>query len=210
AIKPVCAMSRLLFLLVAIFWTATGVVLASDVMSQDLRKIDVMLSHDNNSNLGRVFQNLEQQTGLRFYYDKAVGEIPADGLADAGKVNLYELLVTVSNRFNLKITQNKNIIAVAKTRVQQTGRIAGRVTSAEGMPLADVSVRVVEIDRTVSTDQNGNFSISVQPATYTLVASYISYLSQRMENIRVEAGNDTPVNFQLVEETKALEEVVIV
>jgi TonB-linked outer membrane protein, SusC/RagA family len=203
-------MSRLLFLLVAIFWTATGVVLASDVMSQDLRKIDVMLSHDNNSNLGRVFQNLEQQTGLRFYYDKAVGEIPADGLADAGKVNLYELLVTVSNRFNLKITQNKNIIAVAKTRVQQTGRITGRVTSAEGMPLAGVSVRVVEIDRTVSTDQNGNFSINVQPATYTLVASYISYLSQRMENIRVEAGNDTPVNFQLVEETKALEEVVIV
>src|SRR5690606_27022219 len=157
AIKPVCAMSRLLFLLVAMSCTATGVVLASDVMSQDLRKIDVMLSHDNNSNLGRVFQNLEQQSGLRFYYDKAVGEIPADGLAEAGKVNLYELLVTVSNRFNLKITQNKNIIAVAKTRVQQTGRITGRVTSAEGMPLAGVSVRAVEIDRTVSTDENGNF-----------------------------------------------------
>ncbi len=203
-------MSRLLFLLVVLSCTATGVISASDVMSQDLRKINVTLVHDNNGNLGQIFQKLEQQSGIRFYYDKAVGEIPADGLANTGKVNLYELLVTISNSFNLKITQNKNIIAVAKTPVQQPSRISGRVTDKEGVPLAGVNVRIVEIDRTVSTDEAGNFSIDVQPATYTVEISYISHLTQRTENVLVEAGKTTSLNFELVEATTALDEVVVV
>lgn len=47
-------MSRLLFLLVVISCTATGVILASDAMSQDLRKINVMLALDDSDNLGII------------------------------------------------------------------------------------------------------------------------------------------------------------
>ncbi|MBK1438876.1 SusC/RagA family TonB-linked outer membrane protein [Parapedobacter sp. ISTM3] len=203
-------MSRLLLLLVAISCTATGVISASDAMSQDLRKINVMLAHDDNSNLGHIFQKLEQQSGLRFYYDKAVGEMPADRFADAGKANLYDLLVTISNNYNLKITQNKNIIAVAKARMQQPSRISGRVTDAEGIPLSGANVRIVEIDRTVSTDENGNFSINVQPASYTVEVSYIAHLGQRTENVQVEAGKTTLLNFELETTAESLEEVVVV
>ncbi|WP_166670762.1 SusC/RagA family TonB-linked outer membrane protein [Olivibacter sp. XZL3] len=203
-------MSRLLFLLVVISCTATGVILASDAMSQDLRKINVMLALDDSDNLGHLFQKLEQQSGFRFYYDKAVGEIPADGFSDAEKASLYELLVTISNSFNLKVTQNKNIIAVTKARTQQPSRISGRVTDADGIPLPGVSVRIVEIDRMVSTDGNGNFSINVQPASYTVEVSYLSYLSQQTENVHVEAGKTTSLYFELVEEAKALDEVVVV
>lgn len=202
-------MSRLMFLLVMISCTTSGVILASGAMSQDLRKINVTLVEPNNSNLGRIFRQLEQQSEIRFYYNKTVAEIPVHGLANKEDANLYELLNTLSGNFNLKITQNKNIVAVTKIRVQQPGRISGRVTNIKGESLPGASVRVLETNRSVGTNEDGYYTIDLPPAVYTVEVSYVSYLNQQKAAVSVEAGKTVSVNFELREDAKSLDEVVV-
>lgn len=202
-------MSRLMFLLVMISCTTSGVILASGAMSQDLRKINVALVESNNSNLGYIFRQLEQQSEIRFYYDKTVAEIPVHGLANIEDANLYELLNTLSGNFNLKITQNKNIVAVTKIPVQQPGRIRGRVTNIKGESLPGASVRVLETNRIVGTNEDGYYTIDLPPAVYTVEVSYVSYLNQQKAAVSVEAEKTVSVDFELREDAKSLDEVVV-
>src|SRR5690606_12383960 len=159
-IKRICEMSRLMFLLAVIVCTTTGVIIASDVRSQHLRNTHVTLNgkYDGRT-LSSLFQQIEQQSAFRFYYEKAVGEIQGYGVFDVGENNLHELLKTIAERYNLKITQRDSIISVTKVQEQRSGRITGRVADVNGQMLAGASVRIIELNRSVSTDENGNFSI---------------------------------------------------
>jgi TonB-dependent receptor len=92
----------------------------------------------------------------------------------------------------------------------QKGTIRGTVIDKEyGDPLIGVNV---VIDGTVigaSTDFDGNFSIEVEKGTYTLVLSYISYTTQKIENVVVQPYSVTTINATLVEDNAVLQEVVI-
>lgn len=200
-------MSRFMFLLVLSLCTTTGVLMASGVMSQNLRKI-VTLDYNSQTTLGSLFQQLEQQSGLRFYYDKAVSEVPTAGLTGRKRTDLSGLLKDLANRYNLNIQQNGNIIAV--TRRQQPGRITGRVTDEKDEPLPGAGIRLVESGYSTSTDANGNFSMETQPGTYTVEVRYISYQTQQKKAVKVEAARAVTVNFTLVAESGELNEVVVV
>src|SRR5690606_27941531 len=69
--------------------------------------------------------------------------------------------------------------AVASLGVQQTGRIVGRVTDTQGVPLSGASIRIVGQQRSVATDDDGRFTLSVEPGEYTVEASFISYGTQQ-------------------------------
>ncbi|GGC23639.1 SusC/RagA family TonB-linked outer membrane protein [Parapedobacter defluvii] len=204
-------MSRLLFLLVVISCTATGVILASDVLSQNLRKVNVTLGQQvkKQEKLGDLFQELEQQTGFRFYYEQEVANLSNSGLAVGRKVNLYDLLELLSATFQLKITQNSNIIAVAKDPRQIAGRITGHITDNHGQPLSGANIRIVEVNRSVSADEQGNYTIGLQAGTYTVEASYVAHGTQRREVVVPENGQAV-LDFSLTAGEEALDEVVVV
>lgn len=199
-------MSRFMFLLVMISCTTTGVIIASDGMSQNLHKIEVTPERYEGNDLGSFFQKLEQESGLHFYYDKEVGKMQRNGWMSKGETNLYKLLQEISGHFNLKITQNKDIIAVAR---QQFGRVTGRVADMQGQPMIGASIRVAELGRSYRTDVKGNYTFSAPPGTYTVEATYISYGTQH-KSVTVEEGKETVINFVLSEEAGALEEAVVV
>lgn len=202
-------MSRLLFLLMTTCCTATGIISASEAMSQNLRKIRVTVEHHNGTDLDGIFQQLEHESGLRFYYDKNVGELSSEGLGKIEAATLYDVLERISHHFGLKITQDDNLIAVAALSRQQPGRISGKVTGTRNSPLAGASVRVVETGRSYSTDTEGNFAIRLEPGNYTLEVSYISYESQQRAGIEVTAGKDVSIQFALKEGEDVLNEVVV-
>ena len=83
--------------------------------------------------------------------------------------------------------------------------VTGKVTDPTGFGLPGVSVQLKGTQRGTNTDANGTFSLSDVPANATLVLSFIGYTAQE-----VVVGNRTTVDVKLAEDTKALEEVVVV
>ncbi|WP_080236518.1 SusC/RagA family TonB-linked outer membrane protein [Spirosoma rigui] len=84
-------------------------------------------------------------------------------------------------------------------------RISGRVTSsADGQPLPGVNVLVKGTTNGVSTDANGNYSLTIPNGSVTLLLTSIGSVSQE-----VAVGNRTVINVQLVEALNELSQVVV-
>ncbi|GAB3925412.1 SusC/RagA family TonB-linked outer membrane protein [Larkinella terrae] len=99
---------------------------------------------------------------------------------------------------NISPTQ---LIGVAPVDV----RVSGRVTSETGEGLPGVSVVVKGSPRGTSTDAEGRYQLSVPNENVTLVFSFVGYASQEQV-----VGNRSAIDIQLVPDTKALNEVVVV
>ncbi len=84
--------------------------------------------------------------------------------------------------------------------------IKGKVIDAvSGQPLASASVYCENTTLFTTTDQNGNFSLSVSPGGYNLVVSYTGYQTYQTS---VTGPRETMV-FPLTREDKKLKEVVV-
>ena len=82
-------------------------------------------------------------------------------------------------------------------------RITGTVKDEKGNPLAGVSVAVVGQASGVSTDNSGNFSISV-PSSAELRFSYVGYKA-----VTVKVGDQTHLDITLNPEASSLNEVTV-
>ena len=93
----------------------------------------------------------------------------------------------------------------------QTGKIAGQVTDAStGASLPGVNVVIEGTTRGAATDQGGFYVIvNVRPGTYTVQASFIGFIPEVVENIRVSTGLTTEINVALQEGAVGLDEVVV-
>ncbi|SEN01794.1 TonB-linked outer membrane protein, SusC/RagA family [bacterium A37T11] len=93
---------------------------------------------------------------------------------------------------------------------QKTGKISGLISDKKGNPLAGANVRLVEMNKTFPTDADGKYHFFVFPGTYTLEVTYLSYAKQQKNGIHVGLDDNTEVNFRMLEESGALNEVVVV
>ncbi|MBF9239303.1 TonB-dependent receptor [Hymenobacter sp. BT683] len=92
---------------------------------------------------------------------------------------------------------------------QQTGRIAGRVTTTDGDPAESVSVGVEGQPLGGITDSKGRYRISAVPeGTYRVVVSFVG-LKPAQQQVTVAAGQVVTLDFRLVESTAQLQEVVV-
>lgn len=93
-----------------------------------------------------------------------------------------------------------------------TGKISGRVLDAEtGEALPGVNVMIQGTPWGASTNLDGHYTIlNVPPGTYTLKFSMIGYANYIVKNVKVVIDLTTTQNAQLVIETIATQEVVVV
>jgi len=82
--------------------------------------------------------------------------------------------------------------------------VTGTVTSADG-PLPGVNVIEKGTTNGVITDFDGNYSISITSSDAVLVYSFIGFISQE-----VTVNGQTTIDLTLVEDSQALDEVVVV
>ena len=96
-------------------------------------------------------------------------------------------------------------------QAQTTGKLAGLITDeASGESLPGVNVRIDGTLQGTVTDADGRYVIvGVRPGTYTLVASFVGFATQRHENVRVSVDLTTEVNFVLREQVIEGEELVV-
>ncbi|MDR3268810.1 MAG: TonB-dependent receptor [Tannerella sp.] len=183
---------------------------AAEVYSQKA----IVTIHADNAILSDVLDEMERQTDYLFFYNKKninaskrvsvhAKDAPVsdvlDKTLDADIV--YAMVndhVILSKRENLE--KDKTLAAV----LQQTIAVTGTVVDERGEPVAGANIMEKGIVNGTVTDVDGKFHLNVPPKA-TLVVSFIGYVTQE-----VAIGNQTHLNITLKEDSKLLDEVVVV
>lgn len=87
----------------------------------------------------------------------------------------------------------------------QTLNVRGTISDIQGQSLIGVNVLEENTNNGTVTDVSGNFSLQVSSPQTHLVFSYIGYETQR-----VLVGNRSTIDVIMVEDTKSLEELVVI
>ncbi|SDL86033.1 TonB-dependent receptor [Siphonobacter aquaeclarae] len=112
---------------------------------------------------------------------------------------MLRLLLTLSLTFT-------GLLATA-----QTGVIRGKISDAKTKEgIIGATVRLEGTSHGTQTDVSGAFVINNIPAgTHKVSVTYISYQTREIPNVRVESGNTTTLETELIEEGKTLSDVVV-
>ena len=99
-----------------------------------------------------------------------------------------KLLAVLSGRTILSVLFSFAAIAA----LAQTGTLRGVVRGSDGAPLAGASVTVQGVaNRGVTAATDGNYSITLKPGTYNVVASFVGYTSSTQPAAITEGGTTT-------------------
>lgn len=100
-------------------------------------------------------------------------------------------------------------LAVAQTK--STGRIVGKILDSEtGEEIVGANVFLQGTIKGAASDVDGRFSIqNIEPGTYTLMVSVISYSKKRITNVNVKPGEVIQFDIVLVPEVIQTQEVVV-
>ena len=103
------------------------------------------------------------------------------------------------------------LLLITSTAFAQRGKVSGTVTDgATGEALPGVNVYIEELQQGGTSDVDGFYFINnVRPGTYTMRASFIGFLAEAIQNVRVSTGLTTTINIEMQEEAIGLEEIVV-
>lgn len=159
--------------------------------------------------LQKVFQEIEKQTDLSVDYNQSKLDInkkvETKGLQKSLSSTLDEILSGSGLTYKIEdghiliipITDNKE-------QVKPDQQIKGIVTDNSGEPIIGANISVKGSTIGTVTDLNGQFSLNI-PSNASILVSYIGYLPQE-----VRVGNKRDFSFVLKEDTKVLDEVVVI
>ena len=168
-----------------------------------------------NQSIKEVLYLIENQSDFRFIYES--GKIDLDKKVS---VQVREQAVEVvlkqlfnSEGINYEITENNLILinpspeqlkVIGQNKSQVRKKVTGFVKDQNGEPI--IGANVVEKGTTngTITDVDGRFSLDI-PFKGTLLVSYIGYTSREL---MIE--NQTNIEVQLIEDTEALDEIVVI
>lgn len=88
------------------------------------------------------------------------------------------------------------IFAVAAF-AQDGGKISGRVTYGNSSPLHDASVRIIQLQRTATTDDDGKYEITGVPAGRYTILVHIEGFSDATKIVNVTSGTNISLDFAL-------------
>jgi TonB-linked SusC/RagA family outer membrane protein len=158
--------------------------------------------------IGGVLRSIENQTNYRFLYNNELQDIREKISLTVNNAPLTEVLSLVffKTKLNYQILDNNLIVikedpAVAPVDVT----VRGKVTGEGGVALAGVSIVVKGTNIGTTTNNDGNFSLTVPNADVTLVISSVGYDEQE-----VALGGKTEVSVSLVTSTKLIDQVVVI
>lgn len=94
----------------------------------------------------------------------------------------------------------------------QSGKLRGLVTDKEtGEPLIGANVVIEGTGMGTASDMNGSYLVlAVPPGVYTVMATYIGYQTETIQNIRVSSNQTTTLDFALSTEAIRGEALVVV
>ena len=154
---------------------------------------------------------LEKKANCVINYNKSVFSEKATVSIDVENLELREVLkkVLAGTRVAFKFTDAETVLLYKLADPQKPGRISGKVVDEKGEPLPGASVRIIEANTGVQSGVDGAFTINVNPGTYTVEITYISYLKQRVTGVQVAEDKNTALNVAMKPDSRGLKEVVV-
>lgn len=202
ALKKVLRTMKLSTFLIIV---STFSLLASNSFSQEM-KVNLNV---RNQSVRDVLLEIRKQTDVSFLYNN-------EELNDNRRVSLNindnsieEVLDILLKNQGLAYSIENNVILIYKKAAlpsnQQVGKsISGTVTDDLGEPIIGANIMEKGTTNGVVTDYNGEFTLSVSENA-VLIVTYVGYLSQE-----VTVGNQQTLQIVLREDSRSLEEVVVV
>ncbi|RFZ85284.1 SusC/RagA family TonB-linked outer membrane protein [Mucilaginibacter terrenus] len=188
----------------------TAIILIAALTNVTAKTVGQTVSiRQKNASVEKVLRLIEKQTGYHFMYDKA-------DVAKARGIDIAVDNVTINQALDEAFKDqpltykifDETIVVKKKdaenNTVIQAIDITGTVTDAKG-PLPGVNVKLKGTVTGTVTDVNGKYKLNVPDGSGTLVFSFIGY-----NTIEEPINNRTVVNIVLGENSKALNEVVVV
>lgn len=189
--------------LITLFTFTTG--LLASVSSQTMR----VSIHENDIEVQTILEKIEQQTEVLFIYEKTI-DLTWKTSIDAKEKTVAEILSEIFHDSNVVYAMEGNNIMLMKQKPvdiiaqQSVRKINGKIVDKNNEAIIGANVIEKGTTNGTITDLNGNFSLT----TNENAVLYISYIGYSPKEIIVQKNTD--FNIILVEDSKALEEVVIV
>jgi TonB-linked SusC/RagA family outer membrane protein len=156
--------------------------------------------------ISKALNSIEKQGVYRFLYNSRLNTIRKKINIDVKDLEINDVLkdMFMGTDLTYRILENNLIVVLSNALGVQDIKITGKVTGETGEGLAGVSITVKGTSIGTSTDNNGNFTLTV-PEKGRLVISYIGYESQEI------AVNSQPVvNVKLTAAKRLMDEVVVI
>lgn len=169
------------------------------------------VSYDNQT-LEQVIKDLKKRTGYEFVYQKQLLENAPRITCNYQKLSLHQVLDRI---FYQEAAIDYDIVdktvVLKKSEVNHgkgTYTVSGRIIDSKGEPLSWATVLVEGTNYGTSTDENGNFKVTVPAGEkVTVLYSFLGYKQVRKQyNIN---RNITGVKIMLHEDASQLDEVVV-
>jgi len=168
---------------------------------------------EKSASLENVLKQIRSQSGYDVFFDRKVISTfaPLDiAIKDA---SLEDALKTALKGLPLSYTIKGNAIAIKTEKDTFFGNVLmkfqqitvrGRIVDEKNLPLTGASVVIKGSNRTVSTNEKGEFSLSNVDENAVLLISYVGYLSKEI-SVKPELGD-----IKLAEVTANLDDVVVI
>lgn len=165
----------------------------------------------HNQTVESVLNEIEHQSDFTFFYNNKQINIHRTVSVNARKKDIFNVLADVFKGTDVVykvldksiILSNEALIA-GNASVQQNSRIKGKVVDTSNEPVIGANIIVQGTSIGTITDVDGNFSLEAKKGNVIKI-SYIGYLDKM-----VTVGDQTTLNIVLVEDAKALDEVVVI
>ncbi len=194
------------------------ILFATKVKGQSIEDVEISIAFKKGTLLNTI-KKIELQSSFHFIYNndevKTINHLDIPASRKSVAVLLDELLKNTSLVYK---QVNDRILIVSKTDMkpghnpeesfsspvkQQIG-VKGRVTDMKGDPLPGVSIKVKGSAIGTSTDTDGRYALNIPESNSILVYTFIGFTAQE-----VAVSGRSTVDVQLVEESNALNEVVV-
>ena len=163
----------------------------------------------NNKPIREILGEIERQTDYLFVYSEKEVDVNQRKTVNVSQHRVADVLSSLFRSTNVGYAmEGHNIMLMAKTTqtdaAQQKRHITGVVKDIKGETIIGANIMIKGTGTGVSTNIDGKFSIEAA-AGEELIVSFIGYLTQT-----IKIDSQKTLNIKLLEDTKTLEEVVVV
>lgn len=161
----------------------------------------------NNAEIKKVLKTIERDGNFRFLFNSDLKDIrkKVNFTVNDLPVNKSLDLLFAGTNLTYKLLNNNLVVVISTDASEnQAIRVTGKVTGENGVALSGASVQEKGGKAGTSTDNNGNYTITVDENA-TLVVSYIGYEPQE-----VKVNGRSVIDIKLQLSFKKADEVVVI
>lgn len=176
----------------------------SENVSSQIARVNIVA---NKLSVKEIIKQIEDQTDYLFVYSNEKVDLSHRVSLNASDISVINVLNRIFENSDIGYAmEGNNILLMKKEAIrQQKGKVLkGAVKDQSGEPVIGANVVVKGTTNGTVTDVDGNFTLEVSN-TDVLLVSFIGYMTRE-----IPVKDRNILNINLIEDTKSLDEVVVV